>query len=107
MFLADHCVTYLWRHKPSKAVRKFDLLHQLNGEIHIVPGVWDELNGKGTQCPGRDESASASWVIQHQVENKDLVTALQCNLDNGDQKALPWLSKSNHFPPLTNSNTAL
>jgi predicted nucleic acid-binding protein len=70
------------------AIGKFDLLHQLYGEIHIATGVWDELNGQGTQWPGRDESASASWVVQHQVENKDLVTALQRDLDNGEAESI-------------------
>jgi uncharacterized protein len=70
------------------AIGQFDLLQQLYSEVHIATGVWDELNARGIHWPGREETSSASWIKQHHIKNKDLVTALQRDLDRGEAESI-------------------
>ena len=37
---------------------------------------------------GRNEIAKATWIIQHQVKNVDLVTALRRDLDSGESESI-------------------
>lgn len=70
------------------AIGRFELLHQLFGEVHIADGVWGELNSGGRPHPGSQEAAEAEWVRRHTVEGRDLVTALRRDLDQGESETI-------------------
>ena len=70
------------------AIGQFDLLQKLFGEIHIAEGVWAELNAYGQMWPGSQETASASWIIRHEVKNRQLVIALRRDLDRGEAESI-------------------
>jgi predicted nucleic acid-binding protein len=70
------------------AIGHFDLLRKLFGQIHIAPGVWDELNHGGLRHPGSSEVENASWVRRHAVGNGNLVVVLQRDLDRGESETL-------------------
>jgi predicted nucleic acid-binding protein len=70
------------------AIGQFDLLRRLCGQVHIAQGVWEELNAQGKQWPGRDQVAQADWIWRHTVQNQDLVTALQRDLDRGEAETI-------------------
>ncbi len=70
------------------AIGQFDLLHRLYGQLHIAHGVWGELNAGGERWPGCDEVAKADWIERHTVQNRDLVTALQRDLDRGEAETI-------------------
>ncbi len=70
------------------AIRQFDLLRSLFGEIHIADGVWHELNAGGQPHPGSVEVDAASWVRRHTVANQTLVAALRRDLDLGEAETL-------------------
>ena len=70
------------------AVGKFDLLRHLYENLHIAEGVWAELNAEGKRWPGRDEVAAADWIERHTVQNQDLVTALQRDLQRGEAETI-------------------
>ena len=70
------------------AIRQFDLLRKLYGEIQIAVGVWDELGAYGRRWPGRDEVANAEWIRQVAVHDQHLVTVLLRDLDRGESETL-------------------
>jgi uncharacterized protein len=70
------------------AIRHFELLRKLYGEIHIAHGVWHELNQGGRRHPGSHEVEQASWVNRHEVKDQALVTVLRRDLDRGEAETL-------------------
>ena len=52
------------------AIGQFELLQILYSKIEIAQGVWDELNAKNKQWPGRNEVAAAGWIHRHNVQNQ-------------------------------------
>ncbi len=70
------------------AIGQFELLRILYKEIEIAPGVWDELNAKNKQWPGRNEVAVAGWIHRHNVQNQILVAALRRDLDHGEAESI-------------------
>ena len=70
------------------AMGQFPLLRQLCARLHIVEGVWEELNAQGQHWPGRDEVADADWIERHTVQNYALVTALRRDLDRGEGETI-------------------
>ncbi len=70
------------------AIGQFELLRILYQEIAIAQGVWDELNAKGKQWPGRNEVAAAGWIHRHDVQNQILAAALRRDLDRGEAESI-------------------
>lgn len=70
------------------AIGHFDLLRKAFGEIHIAPGVWEELNKGGRRHPGSSEVENASWVQRHEVGDGNLVVVLRRDLDRGEAETL-------------------
>lgn len=70
------------------AIGEFDLLRRLYDQVHIAQGVWEELNAGGRGWPGRDQVAQAGWIERHTVQNQDLITALQQDLDRGEAETI-------------------
>jgi len=70
------------------AIGQFDLLHRLYGQVYIPRGVWEELNAGGSQWPGCVEVSRADWIEQRVVQNQDLVSALQRDLDRGEAETI-------------------
>jgi predicted nucleic acid-binding protein len=70
------------------AIGQFQLLHDLYDSVCIPEAVWLELNANDRQWPGSAEVASASWVERHTVNNRQLVTALEMDLDHGEAEAI-------------------
>lgn len=56
--------------------------------IYIADGVWEELNAYGQFWPGRNQVANASWVKRRTVKNKQLVTSLHRDLDQGEAESI-------------------
>jgi uncharacterized protein len=69
-------------------IEKIDLLHTLYGEIGIPEAVWDEVVMKGGSQPGVVETKKAQWIKTIPVQNKELVLALQRDLDAGESEAI-------------------
>ena len=70
------------------AIGQSDLLLQLCGRLHIGQAVWEELNAKGQNWPGRDEVAKADWLERHTMQNQALVTALRRDLNKGEGETI-------------------
>jgi predicted nucleic acid-binding protein len=70
------------------AIGQSDLLLQLCGRLHIAQAVWEELNAKGQNWPGRDEVATADWIERHTVQNQAVVTALRRDLNKGEGETI-------------------
>lgn len=71
-------------------VGQLDLLRQQFGEVIIPPAVIDELR-LDSEYPGTDNLRRAlaeGWLRQEQVENQQVVLALQRELDNGEAEAI-------------------
>jgi uncharacterized protein len=70
------------------AVNKLNLLQQLYGNIIIPEAVFQELTGIDNPVPGKDEVQIFEWIQTRQVINRDQVTALQLELDEGESEAI-------------------
>lgn len=77
------------------AIGQFDLLRQLYAELHIVDGVWNELNAKGKRWPGADDVVAANWIKRHNVQNRSLVEALTSDLDLGEAESIALAKELN------------
>lgn len=69
-------------------IGRLDLLCQLFGELTIPEAVWNEVVVEGAGEPGADEVKSASWIRMQVVANRQLVHALQQELDAGEAEAI-------------------
>ncbi len=70
------------------AIGRFELLRDLDREVHVADGVWHELNAGGQPHPGSEEVANAQWVRRHTVQGRELVTALLRDLDQGEAETI-------------------
>jgi hypothetical protein len=74
-------------------IGKLDLLHDLYGELTIPEAVWREVVVEGAGQPGADEVRGATWIKRHAVANRQLVRALQQELDAGEAEAIVLASE--------------
>jgi hypothetical protein len=69
-------------------IGRLDLLHQLYGELIIPEAVWHEVVVEGAGQPGAEEVTTAAWIKTRAVTNRQLVHALQQELDAGEAEAV-------------------
>ena len=69
-------------------IGKLDLLHELYGDLIISEAVWHEVVVEGAGQPGADEVKAASWIKTQAAINRQLVQALQQELDAGEAEAI-------------------
>jgi predicted nucleic acid-binding protein len=69
-------------------IGKLNLLRKLYGELVIPEAVWREVVVEGSGQPGADEIETADWIKTRQVTNRELVRALQQELDAGEAEAI-------------------
>ncbi|MDP3039904.1 MAG: DUF3368 domain-containing protein [Deltaproteobacteria bacterium] len=74
-------------------IGKLDLLHELYGELVIPEAVWQEVVIEGAGQPGTDEVKAAAWIKKHVITNKQLLHALQQDLDAGEAEAIALASE--------------
>ena len=65
-------------------IGRSDLLHHLYSELTIQEAAWREVVVEGAGKAGADAVKSASWIKNKTVSNKQLVRALQQELDPGE-----------------------
>ena len=46
------------------AIGRFNLLHEIYGDLHIPEAVWQELSNQGQIWPGYQETSSATWIAR-------------------------------------------
>lgn len=69
-------------------IERLDLLRDLYKELIIPEGVWQEVVVEGAGQPGADVIGSAVWIRKQAVKNRELVQALQQELDAGEAEAI-------------------
>jgi predicted nucleic acid-binding protein len=69
-------------------IGKLDLLRQLYGELTIPSAVWQEVVVEGVGQPGASDVEAAAWIERRAVANRELVRALQQELDAGEAEAI-------------------
>jgi predicted nucleic acid-binding protein len=69
-------------------IGKLDLLHDLYNELLIPEGVWQEVVVEGAGQAGAELIGSAVWIKKQAVKNRELVQALQQELDAGESEAV-------------------
>jgi predicted nucleic acid-binding protein len=69
-------------------IGKLDLLHDLYNELVIPEGVWQEVVVEGAGQAGAELIGSAVWIKKQAVKNRELVQALQQELDAGESEAV-------------------
>jgi len=69
-------------------IGSLDLLHRLYGELIIPEAVWHEIVVEGTGQPGAEEVTAAVWIKTRAVTDRQLVRALQQELDAGEAEAI-------------------
>lgn len=67
-------------------ISKLDLLRQLYGELIIPGAVWQEVVIERAGQPGADEVKVAVWIKTQAVTNRQLLQALQQDLDAGEME---------------------
>lgn len=70
------------------AIRQFQLLPALFGQLFIPPQVVNELSFGGSNWPGAAEVAEANWIQITPVSNRPLVDALRLDLDFGEAETI-------------------
>ena len=69
-------------------VGKLDLLHRLYSELTIPEAVWHEVVIEGAGQPGAEGVKAATWIKTQGVTNRQLIRALQQELDAGEAEAI-------------------
>lgn len=69
-------------------VERLELLHQLYSEITVPEAVWREVVVEGAGKAETNAVKSASWIKNKTISNKELVRALQQELDPGEAEAI-------------------
>lgn len=69
-------------------IGRLDLLYHLYSELTIPGAVWHEVVVEGAGKAGADAVKAASWIKKKTVTNKQLVRALQQELDPGESEAI-------------------
>lgn len=69
-------------------IGQLELLHQLYGQLLIPEAVWREVVVDGAGQPGAEAVEAATWIETQAATNKQLVQALQQELDAGEAEAI-------------------
>ena len=69
-------------------IGKLDLLRQIFGTVTVPDAVWREVVVDGAGQAGARDVEQASWIRRATVKNRDLVRALQQELDEGESEAI-------------------
>jgi uncharacterized protein len=69
-------------------IGRLDLLKALYGALTIPEAVWQEVVVAGADQPGADQVKDADWIQTRGVTNRQLVRALQQELDAGEAEAI-------------------
>ncbi len=69
-------------------IGRLDILQQLYVEVTIPRAVWHEVVVEGAGRLGADTVKDATWIKTIAVTNKELVRALQQELDAGEAEAI-------------------
>ena len=64
------------------------LLRRFPEGVLIPQAVWREVVEAGKGQSGSKEVASASWIIVHEARDKDLVSLLRTEIDEGEAEAI-------------------
>ena len=70
------------------AVGQLNLLQQLYTRIIIPQAVYQEMAGVRYTVPGTMEVQTLSWIQTQEVIDRNLVTELQTELDEGESEAI-------------------
>ena len=70
------------------AIGMFELLHRMYGKVTIAEAVWEELNFSGKAWPGSLEVEKADWITKLEVNDRNLILALQGDLDKGEAESI-------------------
>ena len=69
-------------------IGELNLLRQLYEELVIPEAVWQEVVVEEVRQPGADEVKAATWIKTRSVTNRQLIRALQQELDAGESEAI-------------------
>jgi predicted nucleic acid-binding protein len=69
-------------------IGRFDLLREVFGEVVVPPAVWDEVVRQGAGRPGVTEVQSASWILQRDARDEELVRSLSTEVGTGEAQAI-------------------
>ena len=69
-------------------IGRLDLLAQLYGELVVPQAVWHEVVVQGAGQAGAQEIKTAAWIRVQPAANRELVRALQQELDAGEARAI-------------------
>lgn len=70
-------------------IGQLDLLHRRFPDGLLVPrAVWQEVVETGVGRPGAKEVASATWITVCDVKDRDMVSVLGLDLDEGEAEAI-------------------
>ena len=69
-------------------MNQLDLLHEFFGEIAIPRAVYEECITEGEKREEIVTIKNAEWLHSYTVVDKNLVTMLQSELDNGESEAI-------------------
>lgn len=86
-------------------IGKLDLLRELYGRLLIPEAVWREVVVDGAGQPGADEVEGIVWIERRAAKNKQLLQALQQELDAGEAETIAlaleegadWLLMDDHL----------
>jgi uncharacterized protein len=70
------------------AIGRLDLLRELYGTITIPQAVHDEVVVQGLGRPGSSEVQTLEWIVRRDVDDPNVVTALEGKLDRGEAEAI-------------------
>ena len=63
--------------------------------IFVASAVWKEVVKTGLGQPGADEVASASWIDRYDVRDRDFVSLLCAELDEGEAETIALARQEN------------
>lgn len=70
------------------AIGRFELLHEIYGEIMVSPAVWRETVAAGAGRAGTAEVRHAPWIRQQVPADQDIASPLLEFLDAGEAEAI-------------------
>jgi len=74
---------------------QLNLLHEFFGEVAIPRAVYEECITEGKQREEITTIKNADWLHTYNVADKNLVTLLQSELDNGESEAIALALETN------------
>jgi predicted nucleic acid-binding protein len=69
-------------------IDRFDLLHDIYGEILVPDAVWRETVAAGTGRVGAIEARGVFWIHRKEPPNPSIVSDLAATLDPGEAEAI-------------------